>query len=162
LKTLLLMRHAKSSWKHTELNDHDRPLAKRGKCDAPRMGQLVRQEELVPQLILSSTAVRARVTAEIVAEESGYEEDVVCRQELYAFDAEPYLEVLADLPDDFQRVMVVGHNPAMEELTTLLTGEAVPLPTAALVLVTLPIDRWRELEEDPVGKLVNFWRPEKY
>jgi phosphohistidine phosphatase len=70
--------------------------------------------------------------------------------------------VLADLPDDFQRVMVVGHNPAMEELTTLLTGEAVPLPTAALVLVTLPIDRWRELEEDPVGKLVNFWRPEKY
>jgi phosphohistidine phosphatase len=71
LKTLLLMRHAKSSWKHTELDDHDRPLAKRGKRDAPRMGQLVRQEELVPQLILSSTAVRARNTAEIVAEESG-------------------------------------------------------------------------------------------
>jgi len=155
------MRHAKSSWKHTELDDHDRPLAKRGKRDAPRMGQLMRQEELLPDLILSSTAVRARATAEIVAEESGYEGEVVCHQDLYAFDPEPYLEVLADLPDDFQRVMVVGHNPAMEELTTLLTGEAVPLPTAALALLTLPIDHWRELEEDPVGRLVNFWRPER-
>ncbi|MFB3041695.1 MAG: histidine phosphatase family protein, partial [Candidatus Poribacteria bacterium] len=76
MKTLLILRHAKSSWEHPELTDHDRPLNKRGKRDAPRMGKLLRVQGLVPDLIMSSTAKRARSTAKTVARKSGYKEKV--------------------------------------------------------------------------------------
>ena len=72
MKLLLILRHAKSSWKDPDLDDHDRPLNKRGRRDAPRMGRLLRKEDLLPDLILSSTAVRARMTAEMVADASRY------------------------------------------------------------------------------------------
>ena len=76
MKTLLILRHAKSSWKHTNLSDHERPLNKRGKKAAPLIGQLLYEQDLVPDIILSSTARRARNTAEIVAEVSGFEGEI--------------------------------------------------------------------------------------
>ena len=161
MRTLLILRHAKSSWKDDSLPDHDRPLNKRGLKDAPRMGQLLRREDLLPDLILCSSAKRARVTAELVAEESGYEGELRLKDDLYAFDAEAYLEALTELSDGYDRVMVVGHNPAMEELLEALTGGFERLPTAALAMVELPIDRWSELEDEPEGKLTHLWRPKE-
>lgn len=164
MKTLLILRHAKSSWKDDELPDHDRPLNKRGKQDAPRMGKLLRDEDLIPDLILSSDAERARATAELVVEECHYEGEITYLRDLYAAEAEAYLEALAQLGGESPRVMVVGHNPGLEELVQDLTGEYQPLPTAALAQVALPLDHWSELDpnaqvEIAPGKLVNLWRP---
>lgn len=161
MKTLLILRHAKSSWKEAGLTDHERPLAKRGKRDAPRMGTLLRDEDLLPDLILCSTAKRAFTTAEIVADESGFEGEMRLSRDLYSFDPEPYLEALADLEYEYERVMVVGHNPGLEELIDILTGEYNRFPTAALAQVRLPIARWAELDDETEGKLVNLWRPKE-
>jgi phosphohistidine phosphatase len=159
LKTLLILRHAKSSWKHTELPDFDRPLNKRGKGDAPRMGELLRQADLLPNLILSSTAQRARQTTQAVVDASGYGGEVRWLDSLYAAPPESYLEALRSLDDSLQRVMVVGHNPGLEELLEDLTGAAETLPTAALAQVLLPIQSWSQLDEDVSGELVQIWQP---
>ncbi|MEW5867886.1 MAG: histidine phosphatase family protein [Chloroflexota bacterium] len=159
MKTLLVLRHAKSSWKEADLSDHDRPLNKRGKRDAPRMGELLRQEDLVPDLILSSTAKRARTTAELVAEASGYEGEIQLLRDLYAAGAEAFVEALQHVSSKYDCVMVVGHNPGLEELLEALTGDYETLPTAALGQVQLPVDEWAELREDTNGRLVSIWRP---
>ena len=161
MKTLLILRHAKSSWKEDALPDHERPLSKRGRAEAPRMGKLLRKHDLLPDLILSSAAVRARSTVELVIEESLFDGETELREDLYAFDSEPYLKALAGLPDHYQRVMIVGHNPALEELLEELTGEYLPLPTAALAQVTLAIESWSEIESGSSGKLVDIWRPKE-
>ena len=161
MKTLLILRHAKSSWKEASLDDYDRPLNKRGKRDAPQVGRLLRKEDLVPDLILSSSAKRARATAELVAEESGCENEVQLSRDLYAASPEAYLEALAGLEDGLERVMLVGHNPGLEELLEILTGSYEPLPTAAFAQVQLPIQRWQELSEETQGKLIRVWRPKE-
>jgi phosphohistidine phosphatase len=164
MKTLLILRHAKSSWKDDTLPDHDRPLNKRGKADAPRMGKLLRDEDLLPDLILSSDAHRARATAELVAEEIHYEGEIAFLRDLYAAEPEAYLDALKRLGGEAACVMVVGHNPGLEELLQELTGEYQPLPTAALAQVSLPMSHWSELVADleaagMQGKLVNLWNP---
>jgi phosphohistidine phosphatase len=158
-KTLLILRHAKSSWKESERADHDRPLNKRGKRDAPRIGKLLREVDLIPDLILSSTARRAQKTAEAVAEASGYEGEIQLADELYAAGPEVYLEALQALPEGIDRVLVVGHNPGLEELVEQLTGEAVSLPTAALARVALPAESWQALAKEIEGELVGLWTP---
>jgi len=159
VKSLLLLRHAKSSWKHPELADHDRPLKKRGRRDAPRLGRLVVEEAIVPDLILSSSAVRARETAAAVSAACGETTELRELRELYLGGPEEYALLLRALPDAPGRVMVVGHNPALEELLAALTGVAETLPTAALARVELPIEQWGRLELDGSGRLVRVWRP---
>ena len=97
----------------------------------------------------------------MVAEESGYESEIILDRELYAFEASPYLEKLSQIADNHQIVMLVGHNPGLEELLETFTGEYQPLPTAALAQVNLPISRWSDLDEEIEGKLVNLWRPKE-
>ncbi|MCI0394718.1 MAG: histidine phosphatase family protein [Chloroflexi bacterium] len=161
MKTLLILRHAKSSWDNARLADHDRPLNKRGKEDAPRMGRLIRKEELIPDLIITSTAERALATAEAAAEASGYEGEIRRTRELYLAGPETYLAVLRKLPAGAQRVMVVGHNPGMEELVELLIGRPERMPTAALAQVELPVGQWGELDEETKGRLLNLWWPKE-
>jgi len=162
MKTLLILRHAKSSWKDGSLADHDRPLNKRGEHDAPRMGALLHEEDLLPDLILSSSAVRARTTAQLAAEASGYEGEIILSRDLYSFDADTYLEALSALPDEYQCVMVVGHNPGMAELLSELTHCFEHFPTAALAQVELPIEHWAQLDDEEVeGDLINLWRPKE-
>ena len=161
MKTLLVLRHAKSSWKEDSLPDRERPLNKRGREDAPKMGALLRKQDLLPDLVLSSPARRARSTAELVIEESGYDGEVEFRETLYSFESGSYLKALSELADTCQRVLVVGHNPAMEELVEALTGEYLPMPTAALAQIELPIEHWSELAKRRSGRLVNLWRPKE-
>jgi len=159
MKTLLLLRHAKSSWDQPELHDHDRPLNKRGKNEAPKVGIFLKDNDLLPDLILSSTARRARDTAQAVADESGFPGQVDLRQDMYLSDTACYLDILRSLPDDASRVLVVGHNPDLEELLTLLTDVAHHLTTAMLAQVTLPITSWEELNEATDCRLLNVWSP---
>lgn len=161
MKTLLLLRHAKSSWKKDNLPDHDRPLNKRGKQDAPRMGKLIQAKGLVPDLIISSTAKRAQKTARLVAEESGYDGEIEFDRDLYAFEPSAYLEKLTSISDHIQIVLLVGHNPGLEELLDELTGEYLPMPTATLAHINLLIDSWSDLDDETKGQLVNLWRPKE-
>ena len=159
MKTLLILRHAKSSWKHPELADHDRPLNKRGKRDAPRMGQLLKQEKLVPELILSSSAKRALRTAEAVAQSSGYENDIHVVNGFYHASSETFYNIIARSPDQYSRIMIIGHNPGLEVFLEDITGYWERLPTAALAQVELPINQWVDFDDHIEGTLKNLWLP---
>ncbi len=161
MKTLLILRHAKSSWSNSALGDHERPLNSRGKSDAPRMGRLLKHEGLVPQLIISSSAKRALKTAELAAESAGYEAEIQVTRRLYHAGPENYYNVLRDVGDSVERVMVVGHNPGMEELVEELGGLYERMPTAALAQIELPIKSWEAMDGEIDGRLVNFWRPKE-
>jgi phosphohistidine phosphatase len=159
MKTLLLMRHAKSSWKSPELTDPDRPLSRRGEKDAPRVGHLIKEKDLVPQRILSSTAIRSKRTAELVAGKCGYKGEITYLESLYLAEPPAYLEELRQLPKELDRVLVIGHNPGLEGLVQILSGEVESMPTSAVAYFTFPIKNWQELDGSIQGKLVHLWRP---
>jgi len=160
VKTLLLLRHAKSSWADPALNDHERPLNERGRRDAPRMGHLVRKRKLSPDVIISSDAVRARLTAEAVAETSGCAARILLDPRLYHAGPNDIVAVLQTVPDaQAKTVMIVGHNPGLEGLIARLTAEHPDMPTAALARIELPIVHWRDLELATAGTLRAIWRP---
>lgn len=161
MKTLLLMRHAKSSWKESKLADHERPLNKRGRHDAPMMGELLIERELVPQKILCSSALRARQTAELLAENAGYSEEIIYSDRLYLAEADEYFSALRELPDDIDRVMLIGHNPGLETLLQLLSGQIQSLPTAVIAHLTLPVDSWADISSETAAELVEIWRPKE-
>jgi len=161
MKTLLVLRHAKSSWNDPALDDHERPLNKRGRRDAPRMGELVREYGLIPDVIISSDAVRARVTAEAVAEAARYAGEIRLDPHLYLACPADILSLLATVRENAGPVMIVGHNPGLEKLVEQLTGDRQDMPTAALAQIGLPIDQWRDLKRSTRGTLVGLWRPEE-
>lgn len=160
-KTVLILRHAKSSWANGTLADHDRPLNARGNRDAPRMGRLLRREGLLPDLIITSTARRARATAELVGAAAGYEGEIEATRDFYLAPPPAYVRRLRALPSHVGRVLVVGHNPGMEELVEVLVGAEERFPTAALAQVALPIASWSELTLRTAGELLNLWRPKE-
>lgn len=161
MKTLLVMRHAKSSWSNNRLTDHDRPLNRRGQVDAPRMGALLKQKELTPDLIITSTAERALATAEAVALSSGYEGEIQYTRDFYHADPETYLEVLQTIGDQYRRVMIVGHNPGMEALVEQLTGTAESFTTANVAVIDFTIAAWSDLTDESEGVLRALWRPKE-
>ena len=159
MKSILILRHAKSSWKHPDVNDHDRPLNKRGKRDAPHMGELIQDKNLVPDFIISSTAKRAHSTAKAVAKAAGFKGAITLNQSLYAAPPTAYIEVLHDLPDKYARVLLVGHNPGLEQLVNMLSSEEHTMPTCSLVHVQLRINSWNEMNYKTKGKLLEIWNP---
>ena len=160
MKTLLLLRHAKSSWDDSSIEDRDRPLNARGRRDAPRVGDVLRHASLVPDLIISSDAVRAQTTAVAVAEAAGYTGEIAIDPLLYLASPEDMVAVLQAAPDaNTQTVMIVAHNPGLEDLLARLTGERHHLSTAALVQLALPIDRWDALDTSARATLVDMWEP---
>ena len=161
MRELLILRHAKSSWAHAGLDDHDRPLNKRGLRDAPRMGQLLRELGLVPDVILSSTAVRAATTAAMAAEACGFEGDLHRTPALYLAAPETMVDLVNELADGCPRVMIVAHNPGLEELVFALTGRDEVFPTAALAAVRAPIENWNELALGIRCDLGGLWRPKE-
>ena len=125
------------------------------------MGKLLAAEQLTPDLIITSSAERALLTAELVALNSGYERELLVTRQLYHAAPEDYLAVLREKGEPYHSVMVVGHNPGMEALLEDLTGSYEIMPTAALAQVALPIPSWAELTENISGQLVNMWRPKE-
>ena len=126
------------------------------------MGRLARKKRLSVELIISSDALRARLTAEAVADASGYRGQILLDPRLYHASAADILAVLRSaVEDNVTTVMIVGHNPGLEDLVAQLTGEPEGLPTAALAQVALPIDRWSDLTTSTRGTLVGLWRPKE-
>jgi phosphohistidine phosphatase len=159
MKTLLLMRHAKSSWKHPDLPDQDRPLNKRGEKDAPHMGKFIREKELIPQIILASPAKRVTQTVDGMLEKMNYKGKVEYINSLYLAEPSAYLSTLQTISDKYERVMVVGHNPGLEGLLQILSGQVESLPTASIAHLVLPIEHWADLKEDTHGELVERVKP---
>jgi phosphohistidine phosphatase len=161
MKTLLLLRHAKSAWKNASLPDIARPLNKRGLREAPRVGTWLRAQHLLPDVILSSTATRARMTTLAVLETSGYAGPVHLLPQLYEATLATLIATLNTVAEPPARVVLVGHNPALEELLTALTGHSHHIATATVVQLLLPIATWRELTLPTAAHFVGLWRPGK-
>ncbi|ADV46369.1 SixA phosphatase family protein [Nitratifractor salsuginis] len=146
-KKLILMRHAKSSWKEP-LPDQERPLNKRGKRAAKMIGKTLAEKGIIPDLILSSDAKRARATAKRVLKALDKEKiDLQLDPALYAADAREILREIEKTEDKIQTLMVVAHNPGISELAVMLSGEDAFswLPTAAVVVLEIDGDSWREI-----------------
>jgi phosphohistidine phosphatase len=166
MKRLYLLRHAKSSWDDPRLIDRDRPLAPRGRRAARIIGEHLHQKGIAPELVLCSGSRRTRQTLERIAPVLGKGADVRIRRELYAASAAELLEVLRDVPDGVESVMVIAHNPGIQDLALRLAREGPELarvrrkfPTAALA--TLEVDEsWRELGLGG-AVLVSFVKPKE-
>lgn len=159
MKQLLILRHAKSSWGNSSLDDWERTLNERGERDAPRVGMLLRERALVPDVIVTSDAVRARATAQAVARAAGYTREVVLEPLLYLAPPDAILEVISRLDDATAIAMIVGHNPGLEDFIEQLSGEPQGLVTAALVQLEIPIDRWRDFDFSIGATIIDSWRP---
>ena len=159
-KTLLLMRHGKSSWKDKKIPDYERPLKKRGKAAAVEIGNILRENELIPQAILSSPASRASETAEIVAKESGFAGKITFIDSFYMAEPDVYIDYLKSLDDSLERVMVVSHNPGLEAFMQLLDGRLEALPTGSMAYLCLDINHWSDLSFETDAELIGFWDAE--
>jgi phosphohistidine phosphatase len=160
MKTLLVQRHAKSCWKDGDLADIERPLNRRGREDAPRMALFLRARGLVPDLILCSTAKRARQTARREVDAGQFTCRVEPDRQIYdADEPQELLAVLRAVPGDLSRIMLIGHNPCLEEFVEALTAEPAALPTAAVAQIELDIAAWSDLEPGCRARLVGVWRP---
>lgn len=153
--TLVVIRHAKSDWS-SPITDRHRPLAKRGRKQAPGTGRWVDQNVGRLDLAVVSVAARTQQTWELVAAELGHEVDTRLSEEAYTFDGRQLLDVVAELPAQAGTVALVSHNPAVEELVEMLTGEWVPMPTSALAVVELA--DWAVAGAEQ-GRLVAAGRP---
>lgn len=160
MKTLYVLRHAKSSWDHPELADFERPLNKRGKKAAPFMGELMREKGLVPEIIVSSPAERAKTTARLVAGAAGFDAEIVFERGIYESGAHNLVYIVAEIEDRFGSAMIVGHNPGFEGIVRVLTGRYERMPTAALAVIDLDIGSWSETAPD-TGELREVLRPKE-
>ena len=158
MKTLLLLRHAKSSWDHPSMRDFDRPLADRGKRDAPRMGRALKERGPAPVLIISSPAARARETVEAVIKSAGLTAPLQFDENIYDASLAELMRLVRGLPDNISCVLMVGHNPGFEGLVNRLTGANERMPTAALASIEFQVDRWADVE-DGQGKLLSVLIP---
>lgn len=149
MKQLLLIRHGKSDWDHPGLSDHDRPLNDRGRRDCPRMAEALKARGVSPDLIVTSTAVRAATTAEAIAGGLGLDPAAIARRsELYLAPPQLILHVIQGLDESAETALVFGHNPGMHEtVERLCGGEGVDdFPTLAVARIRLEVDHWGEVE----------------
>lgn len=158
MKTLFLLRHAKSSWKEADLADFDRPLNERGRRAAPFMGRLLQDRGFSPDLIISSPARRARKTAKLFKEAGDYEAEVMFDDRIYEASSNTLVYVAGEVDDSINAVMLVGHNPGMEGAVRVLTGLTEPMPTAAVAVIDLDVDSWKQIASGR-GTLRAIFRP---
>lgn len=150
MKTLYLMRHAKSSWSFDELRDQERPLNDRGRDDAPRMGQALSKRHIVLDLLVSSPAVRALSTAVLVARELKYPHDKIAVEPgIYQAGLDSLLAIIRRLPNAAGSVLLTGHNPTMTDVINHLSPSPLSgeMPTAAILCLRFDTDRWAEVQQ---------------
>lgn len=160
MKTLLLLRHAKSSWDEPGLRDFERPLAGRGKRDAPRMGEALRERGPLPDYVLSSPAQRARSTMKAFIKAAGVDITPQFEEGIYEASSAELMKIARRLPDTSACALMVGHNPGFEDMVSRLTGSFERMPTAALACIEFDTERWEDME-DGQGKLAWLLTPKQ-
>lgn len=163
MKTLYLIRHAKSSWDYPELSDFERPLNQRGLRDAPFMGMLLREKRIKPDLFLSSPAKRAVMTARLFASAMDYDlEKIVAEPRIYEASRDTLLDVARALPDELESVALFCHNPAVTDLANYLTDKRLDnIPTSGVFSVAFDSPTWRALGQGK-GVFQFFLYPKKF
>lgn len=142
MKQVLLLRHAKSSWSDPHLQDFDRPLNDRGRKAASTLGKFLARLNIPLDLVLSSPALRARRTAELVLKASTLSPELRFDQRIYESSPARLLEIISQIDEDRNTVLLIGHNPGIEELVSLITGNEERMQTAALATISLTARRW--------------------
>lgn len=162
MKKLILIRHAKSDWHAEAATDFDRPLNKRGKKNAPAMGQRLAEHGCIPDLLLSSPAQRARETAEAVAKQLNLAKaDISYDRSIYEATLETLIELVRKLDNELENVILIGHNPGISELGEWFTDDAPEwLPTCGLLALELTIDAWNDVAAS-CAYLVAYEYPKK-
>jgi phosphohistidine phosphatase len=158
MRTLYLLRHAKSSWKDDSLRDFDRPLKRRGREAAEQIGKILKAEKPKSLLLISSPAARARETTNLVLQSAGLKHEPRFDERIYEADVRTLLEVVESIPDKTTTAMLVGHNPGFENLLSYLTGDDRHMPTAALAKIEFEAESWSEVYEGS-GTLASFVTP---
>ncbi len=158
MKTLFLLRHAKSSWDDRSVRDFDRPLNERGLNAAPLVGELLRARGIRPQRIICSPAERTRQTIALVLRAAGLAEEVHFNGRIYEANLRQLLDIVREIDDAVETALLVGHNYGIENLLAHLTGDARHMPTAALAHIVLEVEAWRDAREN-AGRLEFFVRP---
>jgi phosphohistidine phosphatase len=144
MRTLYLLRHAKSSWKDASLRDFDRPLKDRGREAAEVIGERLTSEKLSDPLVLCSPAVRTRETADIVLESANLQVKPHFDERIYEASLRDLLQVVSEIPGDAKVAILIGHNPGLEELLAFLVGEGRRMPTCALAKIKLK--SWKDVK----------------
>lgn len=162
MKTLYLVRHAKSSWNNTNLSDHDRPLNDRGERDAPLMGKRLRKRKPQPTIIIASSAVRAETTATLLSEAIGFPiADLKIDERLYGAEPKDVVSLIRELDNTIDCAMLVGHNPTFTDLINTLGGSDIDnVPTCGMAVLTFPIKAWSKIGQVQ-GELLDFDYPKK-
>jgi phosphohistidine phosphatase len=160
MKQLFICRHAKSSWKHPELTDFDRPLNNRGKEDTPKMGSILADKGVRPDLILTSPANRAKTTARIIADALNYPlADILEIAGIYLADTRTLINILSNFPNNINSIMIFGHNPGLTDLANLLgTFYIDNMPTCSIVALQFDMNDWSKLKSEK-GDLIFFEYP---
>jgi phosphohistidine phosphatase len=163
MKTLILIRHAKSSWKENNLSDFQRPLNKRGKRDAPIIGKVLLKMGLKPDMVISSPAVRASDTAEIICTELGIEKSKIhFDEDIYEAATDDLLEIIQSVEEDVNTLLIFGHNPGLTNLSNFLTDQYIDnIPTTGVVGLSYVSGKWTELNRKDC-KIIFFEFPKKY
>jgi phosphohistidine phosphatase len=157
MKSLLLMRHAKSDWAAPHQGDHERPLNERGVRSARIVGRFLAGQGQAPHYVFSSTAVRARTTAELALEAGGWAADIVLESDLYSSGPDGVIGVVSTAPA-VERLLVVGHQPTWSLLVFELTGAGVDMKTATVAVIELDIAGWPDIS-GPRGVLADVINP---
>jgi len=158
MKTLYILRHAKSSWDDASLADFDRPLNGRGERAAPFMGKLMKKTGLLPDVVLSSPAARAKSTARLAVRSADLDAEIKFDDRIYEASPQSLRQVVSEVDNSNLSAMVVGHNPGIEGFIRFLTGENESMPTAALAVIELDIKKWDEVDTG-CGELQALFRP---
>jgi len=144
IKTLYIIRHAKSSWKDLALDDFERPLNKRGKRDAPVMGERLAKNQVMPDIILSSPAKRAKMSAKIIANKVHYDKKIIFKQEIYEADQQTLQKIVNNIDDRYDTAFLVGHNPGLNELAEYYVNYEENLPTCGIIGIAFTCNHWKE------------------
>lgn len=158
-RILILMRHAKSDWGDESLSDHDRPLNRRGRRDAPRMAEWLAEIDMVPDMILSSSSERTRETVALMTEQWPTEPTTSFSEELYLATPESILSTIRSDACDATKLLVVAHNPGMTHLVSGLAGQFTEMPTAAIAIFRIPACDWSTVQPGTPMSLLQFMRP---
>ncbi|MBK7392184.1 MAG: histidine phosphatase family protein [Chloracidobacterium sp.] len=160
MKTLYLLRHAKSSWDDPAQTDFERPLNERGLKAAPFMGELMAEKGFEPSVILSSPAMRAKTTARLVKDAGQFSAEIIFENTIYEASPNALRQVVSETDNAHASALLVGHNPGIESFIRYLTGQLEPMPTAALAVIEMNIKKWGEIN-DGCGKLLDVYRPKE-
>jgi len=160
MKKLVIIRHAKSDWEDTTIDDYDRPLNDRGFSDAPFMGQFLKKRGLVPDLIMCSPALRAIKTAELIAKEVDYDKIICPNQYIYEAYVNTLQDIVSFINDDNETVFLVGHNPGVSALAYMLCELKESVPTCATVEIDFDCDSWMEVSKSN-STLISYDFPKK-